>query len=274
MVKSTKSPNFALMKTFLELITEVGIFLCIRGQQTLLINGQSITLRAGMLCIKSPIFVFQTLSQSDDFEACTIFADANTIFPILRASLNIVKDFRIIEHPFIELSSDMIRFVMERADKIKQDRAALETVKDANEHFLLSQSIRLYIQQTFADFLLSYYRANPVVSTRGDNRGYMVFQFVFSLHQNFHEHRSVQFYAEQAHLSTGHFSSLVKSVLGCTPSDMIAFITIANIKVSLKQTSKSIKEIADDFNFPEQFTFRKYFKTHTGMSPKEFRQME
>jgi AraC-like DNA-binding protein len=29
--------------------------------------------------------------------------------------------------------------------------------------------------------------------------------------------------------------------------------------------------VADELGFPEQFTFRKYFKTHTGMSPTEFR---
>ena len=32
-----------------------------------------------------------------------------------------------------------------------------------------------------------------------------------------------------------------------------------------------VKDVADSLGFPEQFTFRKYFKTHTGMSPTEFR---
>ncbi|MBO6073593.1 MAG: helix-turn-helix domain-containing protein, partial [Paludibacteraceae bacterium] len=31
------------------------------------------------------------------------------------------------------------------------------------------------------------------------------------------------------------------------------------------------KEVAAELGFPEQFTFRKYFKTHTGISPSEFR---
>jgi len=32
-----------------------------------------------------------------------------------------------------------------------------------------------------------------------------------------------------------------------------------------------VKEVADRLGFPEQFTFRKYFKTHTGISPTEYR---
>ena len=33
----------------------------------------------------------------------------------------------------------------------------------------------------------------------------------------------------------------------------------------------TVKEIAQELNFPEQFTFRKYFKTHAGISPKEYK---
>ena len=29
--------------------------------------------------------------------------------------------------------------------------------------------------------------------------------------------------------------------------------------------------MATELNFPEQFTFRKYFKQHTGIAPKEYR---
>lgn len=39
----------------------------------------------------------------------------------------------------------------------------------------------------------------------------------------------------------------------------------------LDSTSKSIKEIAAELNFPEQYTFRKFFKLHVGVPPKEYR---
>ena len=58
---------------------------------------------------------------------------------------------------------------------------------------------------------------------------------------------------------------------GPTPSDWIIAITIVQSKLLLEKTRKSIKEIAAELNFPEQFTFRKYFKQHTGIPPKEYR---
>ncbi|MGN0206489.1 MAG: helix-turn-helix domain-containing protein, partial [Muribaculaceae bacterium] len=58
-----------------------------------------------------------------------------------------------------------------------------------------------------------------------------------------------------------------------TPSEWIAYITMLNAKTLLKTSDKNIKEIAAELNFPEQYTFRKYFKHHTGMSPKEYRKI-
>jgi AraC-like DNA-binding protein len=43
------------------------------------------------------------------------------------------------------------------------------------------------------------------------------------------------------------------------------------IRVLLKNTTKSIKEIADAVNFPNQSFLGKFFKEHMGMSPSEFR---
>ena len=50
-----------------------------------------------------------------------------------------------------------------------------------------------------------------------------------------------------------------------------AFITVAEAKTLLDSTNKSIKEIAAELNFPEQYTFRKFFKLHAGVPPKEYR---
>jgi len=41
--------------------------------------------------------------------------------------------------------------------------------------------------------------------------------------------------------------------------------------VLLKNSSKSIKEIAEDLHFPNQSFLGKYFKDHVGMSPSEYR---
>ncbi|TWJ17981.1 helix-turn-helix protein [Bacteroides zoogleoformans] len=46
---------------------------------------------------------------------------------------------------------------------------------------------------------------------------------------------------------------------------------IEQIKQELKHSDKSIKEIADEFNFSNQSFFGKYVKAHLGMSPAQYR---
>jgi AraC-like DNA-binding protein len=43
------------------------------------------------------------------------------------------------------------------------------------------------------------------------------------------------------------------------------------IRVMLRNSTMSIKEIAQELNFANQSFLGKYFKEHVGMSPKEYR---
>jgi len=56
-----------------------------------------------------------------------------------------------------------------------------------------------------------------------------------------------------------------------TPNEWIDNYVTLEIRVLLKNSSMSIKEIAQNLNFPNQSFLGKYFKEHVGMSPKEYR---
>lgn len=99
----------------------------------------------------------------------------------------------------------------------------------------------------------------------------IAYRFILALHENHFRERSVSWYASEANLSPGHFTTLIKAATGKTPSVWIATVTTTYAKRLLEERDKSIKQIAAELNFPEQFTFRKYFKQHTGISPKEYR---
>jgi AraC-like DNA-binding protein len=55
--------------------------------------------------------------------------------------------------------------------------------------------------------------------------------------------------------------------------EWINMVTINQAKNLLRQPDTQVKDVAAQLGFPEQFTFRKYFKTHTGMSPTEYQRM-
>ena len=49
-------------------------------------------------------------------------------------------------------------------------------------------------------------------------------------------------------------------------------MVVNSVKQTLLYTPKSIKEIAEEFNFANQSFLGKYFKEYVGMSPKDFRE--
>ena len=68
-----------------------------------------------------------------------------------------------------------------------------------------------------------------------------------------------------------HFSKVIKQACGRAPLDLINETAIEHIKYRLKHSDKSIKEIAEEFNFPNQSFFGKYVKGHLGTSPIRYR---
>ena len=66
-------------------------------------------------------------------------------------------------------------------------------------------------------------------------------------------------------------SETVKVVSMRTPNEWIDNYVTLEMRVMLKNTTKTIKQIAEDMNFPNQSFLGKYFKEHVGMSPSEYR---
>lgn len=104
------------------------------------------------------------------------------------------------------------------------------------------------------------------------NRAYAIFdQFIRLLSQHFKQERSVEWYSNEMCLTPKHLSEVVKQVSGKTAGQWITTMVIIEIKNLLKHTTLSIKEIAQDMNFPNQSFLGKYFKNVEGISPSDFR---
>lgn len=84
------------------------------------------------------------------------------------------------------------------------------------------------------------------------------------------EHQ-IGFYADQLALSQRYFGTLIKQVSGVSAKEWIDREIITSIKVELRHTDKSVKQIVSEMNFPNESFFCKYFKRLTGQTPKQYR---
>ena len=106
---------------------------------------------------------------------------------------------------------------------------------------------------------------------------YMIFndiiftKFIHLVEGNYKRERRVGWYAEQLCITPKYLSETVKQVSRLTPNEWIDNYVILEIRVLLKNSTRSIKEIAMEMNFPNQSFLGKFFKERVGMSPSEYR---
>lgn len=137
-----------------------------------------------------------------------------------------------------------------------------------------------YMRETTISLVRAFYfeicnlldsRTQPDMSGT-QNRAYAIFdQFIKLASQNFKRERSVEWYSNEMCLTPKHLSEVVKQVSGKTAGQWITTLVIIEIKSLLSLSSLSIKEIAQEMNFPNQSFLGKYFKNIEGISPSDFR---
>jgi AraC-like DNA-binding protein len=88
---------------------------------------------------------------------------------------------------------------------------------------------------------------------------------------NFRKYKSVSEYARLLSITAGHLNDTVQKDIGKTASDIIYERIVLEAKRLLYHSPKSVKEIAADLMYDDPSYFTRFFKTHTQITPEEFR---
>lgn len=109
---------------------------------------------------------------------------------------------------------------------------------------------------------------SSTVSTRAK----LVFESFLQLVAQYHSReRGMSFYADKLCLTPKYLSKLVKNVSGQSGPEWIDSFVIVEAKNMLKYSEMPVKEIVYRLNFPNSSVFYKFFKSHTGQTPSEYR---
>ena len=108
---------------------------------------------------------------------------------------------------------------------------------------------------------------------RAINRNRSVFNtFCNLLAQHYREQHEVAFYAEKAHLTTRHFSVVIKEVVGISASDYIEQYLATQAKNLLSsRPDLSVQQISYHLGYADSPSFCRFFKRLTSQTPNDFR---
>ena len=165
--------------------------------------------------------------------------------------------------PFINTFRDLL------TEHQKEDTMS-RTICHLGTQMLLHKVARLFKEKVPTQDLTRTHRDNDLTLV---SRFKTLVETSFYPNQHFEhgEPHKVQFYADQLHLHPNHLNAVVKRIASQSASEIIYKHMVALAKSKLRQTNKSIKEIAFDlyYNYPNHFA--NFFKKQTGMTPNAFR---
>ena len=91
---------------------------------------------------------------------------------------------------------------------------------------------------------------------------------------NFHRNITVVEVAASLNISDRYLYNLFIRQEGISPKQYLTELRLINAKRFLRETEHSISEIAISIGFPDVLSFSKFFKSHIGVSPSDFRKLE
>lgn len=153
-----------------------------------------------------------------------------------------------------------------------------ENINDDRDKMFYHEGVRT-LQTTVSYEVLRHFsrnlKDNSINTPTAFSRQHVYFrEFTNLLGIHFREERRVEYYAEKLHITPKYLGTLVMQHTGRPASHWISLYVMSEAKALLLNTAMSIQEVAFSLNFPNQSFFGKYFKSHQGVTPGEFRKQK
>ena len=247
-----------------QVLTYGAILICRKGKARLNVNYKDWELYEGAVITLFPNDVVE-LKVEGDFEV-----------EILKYNPSLLRE--------ASLQLEQTVYSSLREDRCRQDTPVvtniingmfglLKVYFDQSECTCISQLVLCQLKAFFIGFH-EYLQRNP--QYRPDEvKSYRVRElfnrFMMLLEKDYKISRDVNYYAEKMNISSKYLTNIVNQVTGHTPKTIIDQYVILQLKLHLKRSTQSIKEMAWEFHFVDVSFFCRYFKKHTGLTPQQIR---
>jgi transcriptional regulator len=268
------SDTFQILKEgqIISTFNKCGIFYCQRGSVEVSLEGCHYHIKPGDVYIYMASTLVHLLHKSEDAEGIMVEVDFYYILPIVNKVINVESQLFMRKNPCVSLSGEQCAHFEYLLNNLWDRINAEDCQKENAQYQHLKLELIKSMGQTICYEILNMYFTNQPLQPLQQGKKDVVFQnFMLSLFRFYRKERDVSFYARMQHITPRYFSAIIKEKTGDSALQWIVRMVITEAKQLLEESDLSIKEIADQLNFPTQSFFGKYFKQYVGVSPKEYR---
>ena len=242
------------------------IALCTNGQVRYTMDTLERVVNPGDLLIVSERHIIDNYQPSPDLDGLCIIVSVKFFHEIIQniSDLSALLLFAK-HHPVIHLK-DREQHVF------KEYYGVIRSKLQVKDNRFRKDLIRTLLLAMFYDLSNVIYHFQHLTDEEHLTRADVIFtKFIKLIEENCRHERRVSWYAQQLDITPKYLSESVKHVSRRTPNEWIDNYVLLELRVMLKNTTKTIKDITVEMNFPNQSFLGKYFKEHVGVSPSEYR---
>lgn len=231
-----------------------------QGTATYFIDGTEYTASAGDLLVNILAKSSVRVSRSEDFVARVALLSRQYV-----DFLNIPRAYRMFVHlrrcPLLHLEHESW---LQMANCFQLISSTLRQHDNNYRHYTIYYAVKTYL------FTLAF------LSQRGNTRTFrreedIAMRFFDMLEENYSTEHSVAYYADRLHLTPKYLSACVKTATGRTAMDAISERLLLQAQKHLVNSEQTISEVCYRLGFQSPSAFGKFFRTHTGVGPREWR---
>lgn len=234
------------------------------GSMKIEVNYSIHNVAANSLVLLSPLDIVTIKEASDDYKDWKLIIPTS-LFDKRFFALDIdfyekvkaypVTNFADSELEIVDKLFGTLRLIRDTFDYENFEQSAINSVA------ILFQLYRHYLKKNF----------NTTRKVYESRKNTLFKKFVKELVNSYNKSREVLYYANELGVSAGYLNEVCNEISNYSAKDIIDQAVSSRLKSELAYTDKSIQELADEYNFPSQSYFSRYYKRMTGVSPTDFR---
>ena len=242
--------------------------ICIKGNIKMRINMKNYSLSDGDAIVTPPHVLLEKLKveKSTRVAALLVSETGYYLFPKNHTSIRKVPSIDPIYLHVEDLYLGYLENVFLQMQGILSNKGFMHK----------EETIRGYLQAGVGILENAYEHANK--SNEGDTskslkytRTHSIYvQFIKDVNEHYQTERSIAYYAALQYITPKYFGQMIMRASGRLPADIISDYVILEAKMMLGSGGNTIQQICNTLNFANASFFCKYFKAHTGLTPREF----
>lgn len=249
---------------------KVGMYIvtaCMKGKVNVEINNVPYSLSPCDLIICHPNATVNNCMMSPDFEGAALCLSKKAIQESFNENDLLDKALFLMDNPMVHISEESVAILNTVCEAID--------AKSKSENPIYKKHIIISLVKAV---LLEVMTNISIPDTNGQQARHTLVRedlfksFITLLSNTTVKPRTVAWYADRLNVTPKYLSTVCRQASSKTAFTWISEFVEKDIVFWLRNSSKSIKEIADMLQFPSISFFGKYCRQHFGMSPKNLRE--